>query len=402
MKRFAAIFLLLGTLGIPVGCANDESGNTANVEAPAAVVIVKPVRRATVPIMQEYEGTIGAVDQVDVRARVEGVLQNAPFKEGQLVRKGDLIFQIQPEEYDAALSTAQAQLATARAQVGQAQGNLYAREAALQRANTTVARNRPLAADKAIPQKELDNAIQTAAMARGDVTVAKAQIESAQAAVLAGKAGVDNAQLNVGYTNIYAPVSGLIGFRNYDVGNVVGGSTTQVLDTITSIDPIKITFGMDESTYLALSAGRGDPNVAGLRDQDLRIVLANNETYPYPGRIYTVNPTVDPKTGTITIEARFPNPDGLLRPGGFARVRVITERRPNALLVPQTAIIKSQGVDTVYVVDGNNRAALRTVTLGPAYQQAFVVQSGLNAGDRVIVEGTQKVQPGAKVVAKTG
>ena len=398
MKRTIALFLSLCACVVPAACGNGDNDNQANVEEPPASVVVQPVRRATVPITEDYEGTIGAVQQVEIRARVQGTLDRAPFKEGDLVHKGALIFEIQPDEFVAALRTAQAQLATAQAQVAQAKGNVYSREASLKRAQITVARDRPLAADKAIPQKDLDNAIQSEQVATGDLDVARAQIEAADAAVLAGQAAVANAKLNVGYTTIYSPVTGLIGFLNYDVGNVVGGSETQVLDTVTTIDPVKITFGVDEATYLQLSQQRRGSGAPSLRDQDLRVVLANNSTYGYPGRLYSVNPTVDPKTGTITIEARFPNPDGLLRPGGFARVRVMTERRPNSLLVPQTAIIKSQGVDTVYVVDRNNQVSLHTVQLGPQYQQSFVVQSGLNAGDRVVVEGTQKVKPGGKVV----
>jgi RND family efflux transporter MFP subunit len=383
-RRAGAVFLAASIL--PAGCGHGNTENEANVAPPPPTVVVAPVRRETVPISEDYEGTFGAVESVEVRARVEGMLESAPFKEGELVHKGDLIFRVQQNEYLAALQAAQAQLAQAR-------GNQYARRAALARANTTVARNRPLAADKAIPQKDLDNAVQNAEIAKGDVLVADAQIASAQAAV-------DDAKINLGYTTIYAPVTGLIGFLNYDVGNVVGGAGAQVLDTISAIDPIKVTFSLDEPTYLALSRNRTDPNVMALRDQDLRIVLANDQPYPYPGRIYTFNPTVDPKTGTITVEARVPNPDGLLRPGGFARVRVVVENRQNALLVPQTAITKSQGVDTVYVVDSKNEVVLRSVSLGPQYQQSFVVDSGLNAGDRVIVEGTQKVQPGVKVTVK--
>lgn len=387
MKARAAAFLL-AALVAPAACGHGNTENEANVAAPPPSVVVATVRRETVPISEDYEGTFGAVESVEVRARVEGMLESAPFKEGDLVRRGDLIFRIQQSEYQAALASAQAQLAQAR-------GNLFARQAALARANTTVARNRPLAADRAIPQKDLDNAIQNAEIAKGDVLVARAQIASAQAAI-------DNAQINVDYTMVRAPVTGLIGFLNYDVGNVVGGPATQVLDTISAIDPIKVTFALDEPTYLALSRNRTDPNVMALRDQDLRIILANDTTYPYPGRIYTFNPTIDPKTGTIAVEARVPNPEGLLRPGGFARVRVIVENRRDALLVPQTAITKSQGVDTVYVVNSNGEAVLRSVTLGPQYKQSVVVQSGLNAGDRVIVEGTQKVQPGAKVSVKSG
>jgi membrane fusion protein (multidrug efflux system) len=384
-KKPAVLFLFLA-YALASGCGHGNTENEANVAAPAPQVVVESVRRETVPISDDYEGTLGSIESVEVRARVVGTLESAPFKEGTLVGKGDLIFRIQQNEYVAALQVTQAQLAQAR-------GNLFARQAALVRANITVARNRPLAADKAIPQKELDNAIQNAEIAKGDVLVARAQIASAQAAV-------DNANINLGYTDVHAPITGLIGFRNYDVGNVVGGQGAQVLDTIDAIDPIKATFALDEPTYLALSRNRSDPNTSSLRDQNLRIILANDQTYPYSGQIYTINPTVDPKTGTIKVEARFPNPEGLLRPGGFVRVRVTTERRPNALLVPQTAIVKSQGVDTVYVVNSKDEVELRSVTLGPQYGQAFVVQSGLNAGERVVVQGTQKVQPGIKVVIK--
>ncbi|HEY2473856.1 MAG TPA: efflux RND transporter periplasmic adaptor subunit [Candidatus Cybelea sp.] len=400
MKSLAAALFALAGIAL-AGCGHGDTENTANVEQPPPEVIVASVRRQSVPITEDYQGTIGAIESVAVRARVVGTLERAPFKEGDLVRKGDLIFQVQQDEYLAALRTAQAQLATAHAQGAQARGNLVAREAALARANTTVARNRPLAADKAIPQKDLDNAIQNAAIAGGDVDVARAGIAAANAAQLAGQAAVQTAGINLGYTTIHAPVTGLIGFLNYDVGNVVGGPGADVLDTITAIDPIKITFALDEPTYLQLARNRETPSGASLRNQVLRVVLANDKTYYYTGNIYAISPTVDPRTGTIAVEAHFPNPDGLLRPGGFARVRLVVENRSDALLVPQTAIVKSQGVDTVYVVDSKNVAALRTVTLGPQFQQAYVVQSGLNAGDRVVVQGTQKVKPGEKVVPKT-
>jgi len=403
MERRIYIFplLLLAAAAIPAGCGEPTRASEADVSPPPPVVVVQRVNAKTVPITQDYQGTLGAIESVEVRARVEGTLDQAPFKEGTLVRKGQLIFQIQQNQYVAALRSAEAQVAAGRAQIAQAQGNVAAAKAALARAQTTVARDRPLAAQRAIPQKDLDNAIQNAAVAQGNLEVAQAQIASGNAAVLSGQAAVTNAQINVGYTSIYAPVTGLIGFMNYDVGNVVGGPQTQVLDTLTAIDPIKVTFGLDESTYLALSGARYNPNVRSLRDQDLRIVLANNQTYAYAGRLYSVSPTVDPKTGTINVEAHFPNPDGLLRPGGFARVRVTVERRANAVLVPQTAIIQSQGVNTVYVVDSKDTVSLRTVSLGPQYQQNYVVQSGLKAGDRVVVQGTQKVQPGGKVVVKT-
>ncbi|HZV80096.1 MAG TPA: efflux RND transporter periplasmic adaptor subunit [Candidatus Binatus sp.] len=388
VKGLASACIFTASL-VPLGCggSSPENQNEANAPPPPVVVKVETVRKETVPISEDYQGTIGAIDRVEVRARVQGVLERAPFKEGDIVHKGDLIFLIQQNEFKAALDAAQAQLE-------QAQGALFSRQAALTRANIAVARNRPLAADRAIPQKELDNSIQVAEAAKGDVAAAQGQVAAANAAV-------ELATINLGYTAINAPVTGMIGFRNFDVGNVVGGSGTQVLDTITSIDPIKVTFALDEATFLALSGKRGDPDVQPLRDQDLRLVLANDKTFDHTGRVYTISPTVDPRTGTLIVESRFPNPDGLLRPGGFARVRLTIERRPNALLVPQTAIIKSQGVDTVYIVGDNDEVELRTVMLGPQYQQSFIVNSGLSAGDRVVIEGTQKLKPGAKVTVKS-
>lgn len=400
-RRTGTAALFCAVCILPIGCGHGESGNAANVAAPPAVVRVTTLYRASVPITEDYQGTLGSIESVQIRARVEGTLDEAPFKEGALVRRGDLIFQLQQDQYLAALKGAQAQLATARAQVVQAYGNLYAKAASLARAETTVARDRPLAADKAIPQKDLDNAVESAEMAKGDLVVARAQVGEARAAVLGAQAAVDNAQINLGYTTIRAPVTGLIGFPNYDVGNVVGGPTTQVLDTVNAIDPIKVTFALDEPTYLTLFGQRRDPNVLALRDQPLQLILANDSPYPHPGRLYALNSTVDARTGTLTVEARFPNSEGLLRPGGFARVRVIAQRLPEALVVPETAIVRSQGLDAVYVIGSDGVAAMRTVSLGPQYGHGFVVTSGLQPGERVVVQGTQKVVPGAKVTIKT-
>jgi membrane fusion protein (multidrug efflux system) len=399
------------------GCAHGDDSKEA-VQAPPPLVVVAPVRQSTVPITNDYQGTTGAIASVDVRARVQGVLEAAHFKEGSLVHQGQLLFTLQKNQYQAALKSALGQLLSAHAsltqaensvQVAQAQAVLAQRQADLDRANTTVNRTRPLAADKALPQKDLDNALSTQAAAQANVDAAKAQLEDAKvnqvasissgkAAVLSGEAAVENARINLGYTDINAPVTGLIGFLKYDVGNVVGDTpTTQVIDTITTVDPIKVDFAVDEPTYLALSGLKHDAATQALRDQDLRLVLTDNSVYPHPGTLYAVNPTLDAKTGTIAVEARYPNPDGILRPGGFARVRVTVGVARDALLVPQTAIGQTQGVTTVYTVDANDVAALHTVSLGQQIGQDVIVLSGLHAGDRVVVEGAAKVQPGAKV-----
>ncbi len=378
------------------------------------------VAQKTVPLTESYQGTTGSIESVEVRARVEGILESAPFKEGTLVEAGRLIFTLQKDKYQANVLAAQGALLKAKAAlqdaeqtvpVQQAEANLAQKQAVLTRANITVKRVRPLAADKALPQKDLDNAIQSQAAAQADVDVAVAQlrnarvnqttnIESAKGQVLSSQADLDNAKLNLSYTDIRAPVTGLIGFLKYDVGNVVGSADTQVLDTITAIDPIKVNFGVDENVYLAIAAKRGNPGEQALRDQNVRLVLANGKTYEHPGYLYAVNPTIDQKTGTIQVEARFPNPERLIRPGQFARVELTVENQPNALLVPQEAIVQSQGVTSVFVVQPDDSVALRSVTLGPQIGKDVVVTGGLKAGESIVVQGTQKVKPGLKVIPK--
>jgi RND family efflux transporter MFP subunit len=421
-RRFLGAAAFTGAaVSLLAGCGHKDE-TAANVTAPPPVVLVSTLRTQTVPISDQYQGTTGAIESVEVRARVEGILESAPFKEGTLVHKGQLIFQLQKDKYQATLMAAQGALLRAKAALLQAedtvpvqlaQANLAQKQAMLTRANITVARVGPLAADKALPQKDLDNAIQSQAAAKADVDASEAQlinakvdqqaaIESAKGQVLSSKADVQNATLNLSYTTIYAPVTGLIGFLKYDVGNIVGGAGNEVLDTMTTIDPIKVNFAVDENTYLALAGTKRDPNVRALKDQALKLLLANGDVYAHAGSLYTVNPTLDTKTGTIAVEARFPNPDGLIRPGQFARVSIVVQNRPKALLVPQVAIVQVQGVNTAYVVNSQDIVDLRTVTLGPQFGDSFVVNSGLNAGDRVIVQGTQKVKPGTKVIVQAG
>ena len=403
------------------GCAHGDDSRDA-VTPPPPLVVVGMVRRENVPVTNDYQGTTGAVNSVDVRARVQGILESATFKEGSLVKKGQLLFTIQKNQYEAALMSARAQLLTANASLAeatnsvpvvQAQAALAQKLADLDRANTTVTRVRPLAADKALPQKDLDNALSSQAAAQANVDAARAalvnakvsqtgSIASAKAAVLNGQASVANATINLGYTEVYAPVTGLIGFMKYDVGNVVGDSaSTQVIDTITTVDPIKVNFAVDENVYLALSGLEHSASTQSLRDQDLRLVLSDNSVYSYPGKFYAVNPTLDAKTGTIAVEARFPNPTGRLRPGQFARIRVTVDNRSNALLIPQTAVTQTQGVNTAYSVDVNDVVALHSISLGPQIGQDVIVQAGdLRAGQRIIVEGAQRVQPGTKVAIR--
>ncbi len=421
VRHWLGLTALCAAAGLAAACSHKDD-NAANVTPPPPVVAVQTLAARTIPISERYQGTTGAIESIEVRARVEGILERAPFKEGTLVRKGQLIFELQKDKYQAALMAAQGALLRAQAAlhqaedtvpVQQAQANLEQKQALLERANITVKRVTPLAADKALPQKDLDNAIQSQLAAKADVDAAQAQlvnarvdqtasIESAKGQLLSSQADVANAKLNLSYTTIFAPVTGLIGFLKYDVGNVVGGTGNEVLDTITTVDPIKVNFAIDEDTYLAVAGTRHEPGVRALKDQPLELLLANNGVYAHPGYLYSVNPTLDTKTGTIAVEARFPNPDGLLRPGQFARVSVVVQNRPRALVVPQVAIVQTQGVNTAYVVDSHGIVELRTLTLGPQIGDGFVVNGGLSPGDRVIVQGTQKVKPGLKVLVQAG
>jgi membrane fusion protein (multidrug efflux system) len=219
---------------------------------------------------------------------------------------------------------------------------------------------------------------------------------------LSAKSQLFDAQLNLGYATIRAPITGIIGFLNVDAGNVVGGAGDQTLATVSTVDPMKVNFSVDEITYIKLTDERHEPGQRALRDQPLQLVLANNGIYPQPGRLYAVNHTLDPKTGTIAVQSLFPNPKANLRPGQFARLRLTTAVDRAAVLVPQAAIVQSQGATSAYVVGDDGVAQFRSVTLGPPYKTFYVVSDGLRAGERVVVAGTQRVRPGAKVKSTSG
>jgi membrane fusion protein, multidrug efflux system len=412
--------LVAASAALLCSCARDPDKNSVPSPPPARV-LAAVVRSRTVPITQDFVATTVALDSVDVRARVEGTLDAVHFKEGTVVHQGQLLFTLQQDKYQAALQAALASLAKTEADlvkakdsqpVVQAEADLQAREADLTRANLSVKRLTPLAASKAVPQKDLDNALAGQQAAKASVLGAQAQLTNAKvgqavgiaqanAAVMQSKSQVSDARLNLSYTTIRAPVTGLIGFLQADPGNVVGSAGTQVLDTISTIDPMEVSFAVDEVTYLKIAGNKRDPKVRALANQPLHLILADNSVYPQSGRLYAANRALDPKTGTIQVEARFPNPDAVLRPNQFARIRIVTEMRPNATLVPARAVVQTQGSAIAYVVSPDGVVQLRSLTLGPQYGNDYVVTEGLRPGERVITEGTQKVQPGAKVAVST-
>lgn len=388
----------------------------AKPSGPPVPVVVARVEKRDVPVEADYVARTEGMQTVEIHARVAGVLQKVGFVPGGLVRKDQMLFEIQPEEYQAALLSAKAQRAKAEADLTRAQdavtvqraeASVAQAEAQLAKSQRDVARLRPLAAAQAVPQTDLDTAMTNEAVSAANLQSAKAGlsdtqlsqrvgIDSAKAAVDQAKAQVTNAQLNLSYTTIRSPLSGLAGFVKVDPGNYVNPQQTAALTTVSSIDPMKVTFGLSESDYLrVIKTYQWD---AKERTPSLTLTLADGKVYPHKGTPRHVDRSLDPKTGTISVDATFPNPEGLLRPGQFARVGFAIDTRKAATVIPSRAVMKLQGIDVVYVVGPNNEVEQRTVTLGPRSQNDVVIENGLKPGETIIVDGTQKVQPGGTVI----
>lgn len=408
-----AVSLLTVSLITSVGC-NNKSAHTAAQPAPPAVVVV-PVAQRTVPIYSEYVGQTQADNTVELRARVEGVLQKVYFREGTPVRKGQLLFTIDKRPFQAAVQSAKAMALKAtsdlaqaqqRVDVLQAQAELADAQAVLTNADQDVERLTPLAKEKAVTEQDLDEALAKQKSARASVDARKANltnleaavkytIERARAEVSAANARVTQAELDLSYCDIYSPLNGIIGFLQVDEGNLVGRGDATLLATVSASDPLLVDFSVSEIEYLKLT----DPETVGKRSNDLRfeLLLSDESVHPHFGQFRVLDRTVDPQTGTMKVEASFPNPGSYLRPGQFARVRVAVAEKENAILVPQRAVQEMQGTKTVMVVDQENKVAVRSVKLGDKVDKDVVVLDGLNAGERVIVEGMQKVRPGSQV-----
>ena len=327
-------------------------------------VLVAPVLQKTVPVVAEMVARTDATASVDLVARVEGFLLKKSFQEGAMVEKDQVLYQIDPAKYDA-------DVLSAKAQIAQAKANLV-------KAKQDVERYKPLAASHAIPDQQLDQAVAAELVDQANVQVAEA--------------GLVEAQLNLSYCTIRSPFRGIIGKNQVDEGNLVGHGQATVLNTVSVLNPIKVTFGVPEAEYLKASRRNGK----GL-SPDVQMILADNTVYPLQGRLRFVNRAVDIKTGTLEVTGDFPNPSGLIRPNQFARVRMVYDTAENALLIPQKCVIEQQGAKAVYVVGPDNKVLQRTVTLGPTFENLFIVKEGLKAGERVIVEGLQKARPGAPV-----
>jgi membrane fusion protein (multidrug efflux system) len=337
---------------------------------PPPLVKVATVLQRDVPIMLEAIGQTRGSTEIEVRARVGGYIQTVTFTEGMPVRKGQLLYTIDPSLFEAALA--------------QSKGALAGTEADLARAKQDVERYRPLAAENAIPKETYDTAVSLQ--------------RAAEAAVDAAKAAVQRAQIDLGYTKVYAPEAGLIGKTEVYPGTLVGQGQTNLLTHISQIASIHVRFTLPEKDYLRLARRRIENGVTTETPKaPLELVLADGAVHPQPGKMVFVDRNVDPETGTILMEAAFPNPTGVVRPGQYARVRAAIETKAGAILVPQRAVTELQGIYNVAVVGADSAVEVRMVTPGQRVGSLWLIESGLKPGDKVVVEGTQKVRPGLKV-----
>lgn len=406
--------LLFVLLLAGVACSKKDAAKL-NAPIPPPTVIVEQIDQKTVPLYSEYVGQTKADDTVELRARVEGILEKVYFKEGSAVRKGELLFTIDKRSYVAAQQSAKAALAKAESDLAQAQQrtDVISAQAALVDAEATysktqqdLARIRPLAAQKAVTEIELDAAVAADKSAKANVDAKQANltnitasvsytIQRAAAEVSAAKARLTQADLDLSYCDIYSPINGIIGFQQVDVGNLVGRGDATLLATVSLSNPVLVDFNLSEVEYLKL-VNRENPgkNTGNARFQ---LILSDESVHPEPGTFKVLDRTVDPTTGTMKVQASFPNPGSYLRPGQFARVRVAVSEVDNAILVPEKAIQELQGAKTVMVVDAQNKVQVRTLRLGDKSENYYIVLDGLQPGERVIVEGMQKARPGSEV-----
>ena len=407
--------LVLVFAALLVGACGSKDKNQVATAPPPPAVIVAEVNQKTVPIYSEFVGQTRAEDVVELRARVEGVLQKVYFKEGTPVKKAQLLFTIDKRPFEAAVLSAKATVAKAnsdlaqakqRTDVLQAQAQLADAQAVLSKTEQDLARMRPLAAEKAVTELELDAAIAAQKSAKATVDARQANltnleaavkytIERAQAEVMAAKARLTQAELELSYCSIFSPIDGIIGFLQVDEGNLVGRGDATLLATVSRSNPLLVDFNISEIDFLKITNPEGKGKRA--RDSEFQLILSDDSIHSNPGVFKVVDRAVDPQTGTMKVEAIFPNPGSYLRPGQFARVRVAVTEKENAILVPQRAVQELQGAKTVMVVDAQNKVQLRTIRVGDKSDNYLIVLEGLNAGERVIVEGMQKARPGSEV-----
>ena len=379
VNRRGAAVALLACGASALSCRNNHQAAQPPPPRPPEVLVVAAARR-DVPIYREAIGTLSGMVDVEIRARVPGFLQSQHYREGALVKQGQLLFTIDP--------------ATTRAAVAQAYGDRENARAALARANADVNRLKPLLDRQAVSQEEYDHAQADRQAALGQVSSAEAKLREQR--------------INLGYTQVLSPVNGMSGLALVRPGNLVGEGEPTLLTTVSSLDPIRVTFTIPEQVYLrlaerlrALEIPISERDEAGITPVPLELILADGSRYPHTGRVALADRQVDPTTGTVKLQALFPNPDYLLLPGQYGRVRAAAETVRSAVVIPERALQELQGIYQVMVVGPGNKIELRRVQRGETVGRASIIDSGLKPGERVVVEGFQRVTPGAVVTPRS-
>lgn len=368
MLAFCRVLLVMAFVVGFVGC---KSGTPARPKGEVAVTTMV-TKREDIPAIFEYVGVAQSSHLVDILARVEGYLDTIAYREGQMVKEGELLFQIDPRPFQAALAQAQAQEAQQKAVLWDAQ--------------RSTARLKPLHEQKAASRRDLDNAL--------------AKEDAAIASLDAAKAQVLQAELNLNYTTIKSPINGVSGMARYRVGSLVGpGSTQALLTSVWAIDPIWVNFNVSEGDLLKYHMEAVKKRLQMPKDMNfsIEIEFADGTVFPSKGFVDFADPSLKQDTGSMIVRAVLPNPEGLLRPGQFVRARLIGAIRPQAIAVPQKAVMQGKGGMFVYVVDKDNTVEMRYVRTGDWYNDLWIIDEGLEAGERVIVDGTNKVTVGTVV-----
>jgi RND family efflux transporter MFP subunit len=374
--RLWPTIVIVAVLFVSVSCSKSEQSQARPPE-----VDVVQVEQKDVPIWKEWIGTLDGLWNAQIRPQVTGYLLRQTYKDGSFVKKDQLLFEIDPRTFQAAVDQAKGQLANAEGQLAQMRANQI-------KAQNDVNRYTPLAKEQAIPQQDLDTAIQVN-------EAAKAQVEAAKAQIGAARAALESANLNLGFTKVLSLVDGIAGIAQGQIGDLVGPST--LLTTVSTVDPIKIYFPVSEREYLDYVKEHPDEDKRHLR---LQLILANGSVYPHPGQTTLVDRQVDVNTGTLRVQGVFPNPGNVLRPGQYARVRTIIATRKGALVVPQKAVSELQGNYQVAVVGSDNKVQIRLVKVGERIGTDWIIAEGLKPGERVVAEGIQKVHAGITVNPK--
>lgn len=423
MKSLLRYKLLIGAAGILIivvlfiVARGSKAKSAAPPPAPLEVEVAE-VEQRDVPIYSEWIGTLDGMVNAEIKAQVTGYLLRKDYTEGSFVKKGQLMFEIDPRTFQAALDQARGDLAKAEGQRSQAEAQLLQAQAQLAQTEANQGKSQldenratSLVKNGVIAQQDFDNAVQANLAAKAQVKAAeagvktaRAGVEAARSAVDAAKAAVATAQVNLSFTRITSPIDGIAGISEAQVGDLINSNVpnSAPLTTVSTVDPIKIYFTFSEQEYLNFIKHTPSQSQweAANKKLELELILSDGTTYPQKGKFFVADREVDQKTGAIRLAGLFPNAGNVLRPGQYGRVRAVTSNKQSALLVPQRAVTELQGGYQVAVVDGQNKVEIRPVKIGERVGAMWIIESGLKPGEMVVAEGTQRLGPGTVVRAK--